>query len=467
MFKRLRRWHFDLAFFLGLAIFSWAYWYSKPRPVWTSHYPLKDNGARNNNFTLLGYSADSQSIYTTCETTETTKNWPIPQIQRWSTRTGELLEDYPVEFPEEDRFLLQLPRQHFGYSVSTSLCTDPRYLLVRYQQSTRKEHNYVRLYRIDGKPVGQGREVHRTDRVEYLTDPTGGDHHWITQFELNSKKTEIPISVIDLDTGKPVRPPRVYARGKLDAFPNVLAGRHLVFKMKPTDTTPMQFEVVDLHTGESQGFIPLANRFDDLNSLDSTHFALCSLFLVDSVMTRINFYQFDAVSRTIQPDLAQPLVGLVSDPSQLLYFRPAYLVGITRIETLHQQHKFIQTLLNWLAHIGFFRNTSTGSSYRIYDMTNGQLLRQVTGIPQESNPTPSPDWHSIVTMASFNDKFEPGLCLYRIPHYLWETTLSWMQWLSWLLVIPWPLRYFLPQPTPTPAPFPSPSPDVKADPPTA
>ena len=60
----LRRWHFDLALFLGLAFFSWAYWYSKPRSVWTSYYALKENGARNNTLSILGYSADSQSIYT-------------------------------------------------------------------------------------------------------------------------------------------------------------------------------------------------------------------------------------------------------------------------------------------------------------------------------------------------------------------------------------------------------------------
>src|SRR6185295_1857966 len=107
MLKKLRRWHFDLALFLGLTIFSWSYWYSKPRPVWTKGYPT-DNYEVKHSFRFLGYSADSQSVYTTHENNVLRNNWSTPQIQRWSTQTGELLEDYRVELPEEDRFLLQL-----------------------------------------------------------------------------------------------------------------------------------------------------------------------------------------------------------------------------------------------------------------------------------------------------------------------------------------------------------------------
>src|SRR5579871_2266092 len=104
MHKYLRRWHFDLALFFGLAIFSCAYWYSKSRPLWTTFYPT-ENQHTNSTFTLLGYAADSQSIYTTCGSKKLSKNFLIPQIQRWSAQTGELLEDYTVEMPEEDRFL--------------------------------------------------------------------------------------------------------------------------------------------------------------------------------------------------------------------------------------------------------------------------------------------------------------------------------------------------------------------------
>ncbi|MFT3881628.1 MAG: hypothetical protein QM703_18440 [Gemmatales bacterium] len=443
MIKKLRRWHFDLAFFLGLAIFSWAYWYSKPRPVWTSYYTLKDNGARINYLNILGYSADSQSIYTTCETTAISKNWPIPQIQRWSTKTGELLEDYPAEFPEEDRFLLQLPRRHFGGSFTTILCADPRYFMVRYHQSNKKDHNYFRLYRIDGKPVGQGREVDRYDHIEFLTDPTGGDRHWITQFDLSSKKQDNPISVIDLDTGIPVRAPRVFTRASLDTFPVVHDGRHLIFKMKGTDTTPMQYEIIDLQTGESLGVISLTNRYDDLNIVDNTHYALKAMIgIPGNYSTQLHFFRYDPDSHSIKPDHATPLDGKMFAWMMEPFVQPPHLVVQTRSIELQHQHQIIQTILDWLARIGISRNNDRTTSYHIYDMNSGQLLRQVTGIPQQDQLHPSPDWSSLVTSAS-GPRNEQGLSLYMIPHYLWETTLSWLQWLSWLLVIPWPLRYFV------------------------
>jgi hypothetical protein len=442
MLKKLRRWHFDLALFLGLAIFSWAYWYSKPRPVWTTYYSLKNNGARNNNFTILGYSTDSQSIYTTCETTELTKNWPIPQIQRWSTQTGELLEDYPVELPEADRFLLQLPRMNYGYSLSTTLCDDPRYILVRYEQSSKKDHNYIRLYRLDGKPVGQGLEVPRSNRIEYLTDVTHSDRHWVVSFELNSKKIEVPISVIDLDTGKPVRDPQIYTRDKLDNFPLVSAGRYLYFVLKATDTTPMRMEVVDLQTGESLGNIK-TTRFPLLLSLDDQSFAVCSMIgKFDSFTSRVDFYRYDPQTKTMEPYHAHTLDGSTSAPMQWLGVEPPYLICVSRPRDQQNDPEIVKVILSWLARIGIVRNNIPTGTYRIADWTTGQPLRQITGFPEQGDHKTAPDWRSIVATAT-GPGYEHGLCLYAIPHYLWETTLSWMQWLSWLLVIPWPLRYFV------------------------
>ncbi len=323
--------------------------------------------------------------------------------------------------------------------------------------------------------------MYGNDITEVLSDPTGGDRHWIAQFnriaaiqrkssaEPTPRKIEIPISVIDMDTGKPVRPPQIYVVGKLDSFPKIVAGRYLVVKTEAAASAPMQLEIIDLQTGESQGFIPLSNAMADLVSLDNNHYAICSLIGTNaSFTTRIDFYQLDSVTRTIQPDHSFPLDGITSAPMQWLRLHPPYRVGVTLSnETVHQQHQIIKTLLDWLARMGISRNNQSTISYQVYDLNHGQLLRQVTGIPTQGNPTTSHDWCSIVALTDYNEKLEPGLCLYRIPHYLWETTLSWLQWLAWLLVIPWPLRYYLPQPTRASAPSPSPSPDATADRPAA
>lgn len=58
MFKRVRRWHFDVALFLGLALFSWAYWYSKPRPIWTQ--TVHAEPGTNVELDWIGYSSDGQ-----------------------------------------------------------------------------------------------------------------------------------------------------------------------------------------------------------------------------------------------------------------------------------------------------------------------------------------------------------------------------------------------------------------------
>ena len=441
MLKHLHRWHFDLALFLGLAIFSWAYWYTKPRPLWTTYYNTESYDVKYS-FKLLGYSADCQSIYTACDSKKLSKVWPVPQIQRWSTLTGELLEDDTLEMPEEDRFQLQLPRPHQLTPYSVTLCDDPSYIMVRYEQSKLKDHHYIRLYRINGKPVGQGLEVPRYYRVEYLTDLSKGDRHWAVSFELNPKNTELPISVIDLNTGKTVRPPQTYARGKLDAFPRIAGGRYLYFVMKPTETKPMEIEIVDLQTGESQGRVQ-TTRFPGYFLLDDSHFAVCVMIGdVNNYTTRLDFYCYDAIAKAIVPDHSHPLDGITSVPMQWFTVKPPYLLSETRNTVNRKESEVIKTVLGWFARIGIVRSDSNSTILRVADLTTGQPLRQISGVPPHDDSKPAPDWRSIVAITR-NDKGEPGLCLYLIPHYLWETSLSWMQWLSWLLVIPWPLRYFV------------------------
>jgi len=446
MLHKLRRWHFDLALFLGLAIFSWAYWYSKPRPVWTSYYTLKDNAARTNHFTLLGYSADSQSIYTTCENYKLSNNWPFPQIQRWSTKTGELLEDFALQMPEEDRFQLQLPVQRFTTPYTITLCNDTRHMLLRYQQSKQKDHHYLRLYRLDGKPVGQGLDVYRFDRVECLTDSTGGDRHWVVRFELNWKKVDMPMSVVDLDTGKPVRDPRTYLRPHLDVFPTVVAGRYLNLNVKPALATSMQMEIVDLMTGETLGNIPLpSGKMHQWVRLNDTHYAVYyAIGEFESYITHLDMYRYDQSTRTFVPDHSHPLDGLTSASMQWLSVLPPYLLTTSINQDTSKESEILKVIRGWLARIGIVRNHANTINYQIADMTTGQRLRQISGIPSEGDHTASPDWCSIAAIATHNEKYEPGLCLYVIPHHLWEPTLSWLQWLAWLLVIPWPFRYFLP-----------------------
>ena len=439
MFKRLRRWHFDLALFLGLAIFSWAYWYTKPRPVWTKWYSIESDEAKYS-FNFLGYSADSQSIYTCCESYVLSKTWPIPQIQRWSTKTGELLEDYPVEMPEEDRFQLQLPKSHFGSSFTLTLCNDPCYFQVRYHQSIQKEHHYIRLYRINGKPVAKGLELNPYFSVDYVTQPSHSERYWALSFERNFQRKELPICLVDLDTGKTLHTYQSYERDKLESYPRFSSGRYLAFVTKSTKTTTRQMEVIDLQTSESIGQITIpSGTLYSLAPLDESHLAVCTMIGdYNSFSTHVDIYRNNPNTKTIQLDTSHALNGRTSVQNQWIWIQAPYLYTMSYGNNNRNDPEVMKTVLSWLARIGIVRDDTNKTNYHIADLETGQSLRQIS----RSQGTPSPDWRSIVVSVS-GPKDEPGLCLYLIPHYHWEPTLSWMQWLSWLLVVPWPLRYFV------------------------
>ncbi len=451
MLKHLRRWHFDLALFLGLAIFSWAYWYSKPRPVWTKVYPT-DNYEVKHSFRFLGYSADSQSIYTTHESNVLRNNWSTPQIQRWSTQTGEMLEDYPVELPEEDRFLLQLPKPNLflqqpklivGSSYTITLSKDPRYFMLRYHQSKQKDHHYLRLYHINGKPIGQGLEVPRYFQVECIPDPSDKDRHWMLSFDLRVKSKELLVTITDFDTGKTVRVIQSPARTDLDTFPTLSGGRYLVIKKKTKEAETKNTELIDIQSGESIGQLNTpAGRANDLVPLNETHWAVCTMIGdFNNFFTRLDIFRYDPNTKTFEPDSLHPLNGITTGQNEWILLKPPQMILISQDVIKHNDSQVMKTILGWLARIGISRDETIKNHYRIADLVTGQPLRQISGLIPYIDTT-NADFRFVAEITCGpND--QPGLCLYLIPHYLWETTLSWMQWLSWLLVIPWPLRYFV------------------------
>jgi hypothetical protein len=442
MWKPLRRWHFDLAFFVGQAIFSWAYWYTKPQPLWTVQYSDMD-GLSKYSLTAIGFSADSQSIYTTRESHALSKDWAIPQIQRWDARTGELLEDYPIEMPKEDRFQLQLPRQNLGRSYTVTLCTDPSYFLLQYHQSKEQDHHYLRLYRIDGKPIGTGIELDRKINTGYLSHQSVDQSHWGLFVEHKSQNEPIVHSFIDFDTGKTLLtfPPMVKERVvQYQLLPN----RHsILFVKSANETNDKSIDVIDLQNGESRARFPLPPGNDQhLAVLDDTHWAIVTRMEDHtSSFSRLDVYRYDPDAKTLKADPFHPLNGFSSKLNQAVHVMPPYLLLAKSDDPNQNNPEWFKVALGWLARIGIVRDGVVKTKYEVLDLATGQLLRQVTGIHADVCLF-SPDLRYLVEI-KYSPKQETGLCLYRIPHHLWEPTLSWMQWLAWLLVIPWPLRYFV------------------------
>lgn len=446
MLKKLRRWHFDLALFLGLAIFSWAYWYSKPRPVWTTEYKAYDD-ARIKFFIFLGYSQDSQTFYTTWECHETHSDWPIPHVQKWSTHTGELIADYPLTFPEEDHFLLKVPERIFANSYTVTLCADPRYLLVSYNYSRQKDykHKYVRLYHVDGNPVGKGIELKKDVGVEYLNQPEVADRHWLFCGVRNAREQNYSSSLIDLDSGNTLRTFLRESGETLSQIHLLPGGRLLLLMWIDQNTGEASVEVVNWQTGEHQSRIKLPAAFHHLlTPLDETHWVLGVANRQDELSPfyqRLQFYVYDPNANTLQDDDQHPLQGHVSLPNRSEVVRPSTLLTISALETERHDSQFFQVILSWLARVGIACDNKPYWKYHVAELATGKPLKQVSGVPGGQNWI-SPDMRSIITDRR-SPKGEPSLSLYLIPHYLWQPSLSWLQWLSWLLVVPWPLRYFV------------------------
>ncbi len=442
MLKHLRRWHFDLAFFLGLAIFSWAYWYPKPRPAWTIRYADTETPVRRNS-SLLGFSEDSQFLYTTQESYALTKDCPVPQIQKWDARTGKLLNDYSVELPEEDRFLLQLKRNQPNSSYNIMLCNDPGYFLIQYHQSKEQDHHYLRLYGIDGKPVGQGIELENTAVATYISHRSVSPSHWGVYIERKSNNDPTSYSILDFDTGKTIRVFPLNPDEKLSQIQYSPNHRFLLIVNEVISKQAKLIEVIDLLTGECCGRFSIpAGRDQILIPLDDTHWVFCPCNGGKASLNDVlEVYHFVPDANTLQVDLTHPWNGFSIHLNHLLGAFPPCLLLAKTDETKRNDPEWVKVIIGWLARIGLSRDVTLKQNYQVFDLATKRLERQVTGISSDAVMF-SPDLHSLVEIR-YGPPGLAGFSLYHIPHYLWEPTLSWMQWLSWLLVIPWPLRYFV------------------------
>ncbi len=136
---RLRRWHFDLAIFVGLLLFGLSYWYIFPRPRSVTRVPT--DPTINMGAASLGFSTDGPFYYTLKDAFIVGNHLPKPMTQRWNVEKGELLKEYPLQMPAEDvAYMKPMPRgaQHFFY-------TRPNFQIkmsfIRYKQQTKPSMN--------------------------------------------------------------------------------------------------------------------------------------------------------------------------------------------------------------------------------------------------------------------------------------------------------------------------------------
>ena len=171
---RLRRWHVDVAFFLGLTLFVCCYWYHTPAPLWIAR--LSTDAKIKMNVSALGFSADGQSYFTIKDSSVFLTDKPT--IQGWNTLTGELQAEYHLQVPTEEVNQFQPNRgNHFYHGTRTAKVPDVDvfYTVKDSISSPSSLQHYYDLH--TGKRINEG-ALSRFSDFWYLQKNPVDDHHW-------------------------------------------------------------------------------------------------------------------------------------------------------------------------------------------------------------------------------------------------------------------------------------------------
>lgn len=434
MFKRVRRWHFDVALFLGLALFSWAYWYSKPRPIWTQ--TVHAEPGTNVELDWLGYSTDGHVFYSKRQLWK--DKWLAPIIEFRSVATGDVLEQHEVQLTPDEQAILATAQWQYDRKMDVMLSSDRQYLQLRIFAERREILH--RLSTLQGQPAGAGFRLSNLHNTMHLADLSSGTLK--LGFARDFKQGGSDLFFLDMATGKRLQ---TIDRPEGRALYNIVAipgGRYVAAMWKsmsgPAGVPQSSSYLVQII--QLSDYTPVASVvLEDTDLIDicmvsEKNWLICQAKQNPVLTTKLLCYQFDPESRKLTEDPQKLLHGKVSQPHQWWYPHPPYLTSTyLHMDGETQQNSFMHTIRNWLAKIGIHRTEAYTSKYEVADLQTGEPLRQVTGVPGGLYLS----WDKRYLIGETH----PGLVGYEVPHHLWEKSLSWMQWLSWLLVFPWPLRY--------------------------
>lgn len=442
MLKKLRLWHFDVAIFAGLALFGWAYWSCVPRPERLGQ-PVINDSSRNRQCDLLCLSHDDRVLYCLAREYNNAGKTINVVIEKWSTTTGEQSESIPLAFSEDEK------RAEVGIVIHSSF--NLPVIESQWLSGENKNIWHRRYYSgLDGKCLSEGVDstwlntpanAFLVNRV--LPQPAVDGHRWALRWYLNVAHEA---NLMDLETGK-----------KLHTFPAHPTDRIGMGLLSPHGTYYLQtwstgkgkadYEVFRTSNWESLGRYHINDHITAFGIywLNETSWAFVSYVQVDSnsamLHSQLQFFRFDPEKRTLTPDHTNPHDGLVT-PGQI-YVNSPFIILTGEEVASRSSSVILNKLEDLLARIGIHRDYSSGSYIQVMDLASGHPLRQISKLKNQ-NHRMSHDCHYLFAIEERENEYQ--FCRYTIPHYLWDPTLSWIQWLSWLLVAPWPLRYFLPQP---------------------
>ncbi|MBL8821059.1 MAG: hypothetical protein JNJ77_00625 [Planctomycetia bacterium] len=443
MLKHLRRWHFDLAIFAGLALFAWAYWYSIPRPTWqvplidTVRYEMRSSQ-------LVGEVAlnDQSSCYVECFDTVTKEVHRY--IERRSLTAGDLLQKIEIELP------VNVKGKHPPYKLAGSSHSE---LLIFSTLQTPSAEGYMNCFvsRNDGKPVGPVIEAKTNELLFVLERAKNQQDYWAlrSSFTLpgsaNKSQNPSPSAIINLSTGKVIKEFAVNEMKPLHAAltPDRLylllfraQDKYLIELYNTRDWT------VQYTSQPIQGFLSYHVQFlpDDtiiLNNYIKSNPANSTL------QQQFRCYRIDPKSQVLQELDSHPLHGLTF--KQGTFIVPPHLIEVTHQENKPFASPFLATLEKFFSIVGITQDYSQKRSITIRDLDSQKPLRHIEGLANEEFQH-SPDWHKLIMLSSVmkdNKLINYSLSAYPIHTVEWNTTLQWTRYLAWILIIPWPLRYLV------------------------
>lgn len=333
MLKHLRRWHFDLAIFLGLALFAWAYWYSIPRPSWqvpfidTVRYEMRSSQ-------LIGEVAlyNQSSCYV--EGFDTVTKEVHRYIERRSLTQGDQLQKIELELP------VNVNGEHPPLKIAGS--SHSELLVFSTQQTPAVEDTLICFISCNnGKPIGPVIEAKTNDLLFVLERAKNQQDYWAlrSSFTLpgsaNKSQNPSPSAIINLSTGRTIK-------------------EFAVNEMKPLHAalTPDGLYLLLFRAQKDKYLIELYNTRDWTVQFASQpiqgYLSYKVQFLLDDTIILNNYIKTNPQSSTLQQQFScyridpksQVLQELASHPLHGLTFKQGtFLVPPHLLEITHQENK--------------------------------------------------------------------------------------------------------------------------------
>lgn len=452
MFKKLKRWHFDAAIFVGLASFALAYWYSMPRPI--GRWPLRiSSAAPVTPRQMIQVSEDNQFIYLLDASTasfieaKALGSRVAHHIEKRSVSTGALVDRMPLQLPDE---VAQADTAGDG-TVSFNVEEETQLPVIStVRQVSKNERRYWFYHGRDGRCLGPAIVINQ-EAVHHLVirQPSKEGHTWVIFFSLDRSQ---PSKVYDANNGQLLHE---YPTSKDERamFASLTPGGEYLVQFWSLNKGKYDIEVFRMPTWESLGRFHISDGIGSHHRMISeTLWAFSDLVKTDPNSTKfeyqLRYFRFDPTKKTLTHEPSHPADSEIGKNPR--FIEPPFLIRAKFEAPTRSDSSFLNMLESWLNQISVYRDYTQRTSYQLDDMTTGQPLRRISGLPNNVYKL-SPDGCSIyciqpseTTLPDSRTRIpDMDLCKFTVPHYLWDATLSWIQWLSWLLVIPWPMRYFV------------------------